>query len=640
MFPSLLRLGFLSLLLLLISMMGQHPLSASAKPNILWITNEDMSPNLGCYGDTFARTPNIDAFAARSQRFTRCWSNAPVCAPSRTTLISGMYPTSTGSEHMRSLVAPPSGIELYPTLLRRAGYYCTNNSKEDYNLDHPGQLWDESSKKAHWRNRPKDQPFFAVFNFTNTHESQNRIPNRKLTSDPASVQLPPFHPDTPEVRENWAQYYDNIAELDRKFQKVLDELAADGLAEDTIVFYYSDHGAGMPRFKRWPGQTGLQVPLIVHFPKKWQHLAPAGYAPGAVSSELVSFVDFAPTLLSLIGEEAPDYFQGRAFCGSKRKPAPKYLHGFRSRMDERHDLMRSITDGRYVYIRHYMPQIPYGVRLSYQSLMPTMQVWEKLASENLLNPIQADFWKPKPVEALYDLKNDPWETENLALNPKPEHRQILETLRKAQTEHIIRIRDLGFIPEGWRARTAADKSPRDVFQDEQQYPIKEVIQIANLATNASKTNPVPFISALEHPSPIVRYWAAQGLLLRADDPDHYSVAYPALKRHLIDPCPSVCIIAAQIIAQHGNEADRQEALSVLLQFANCQTSDWFTAVEALQALDSLGPRAASIHEEVASLPQSLPGVPKRVADYVPRMIANIGLSAKEAATPEPADATP
>jgi arylsulfatase A-like enzyme len=612
------KLPLLPLLLLLITS-ATPGVRAADRPNILWLTIEDTSPHLGCYGDTFARTPNLDALASRGQLFQRAWSNAPVCAPARTAIITGMYPSSTGGEHMRSLVALPSGVEMYPQILRRAGYYCTNNQKEDYNHPKPEGTWDESSKQAHWKNRAPNQPFFAIFNFTTTHESQNRKPNRQLISDPNQVPLPPFHPDTPEVRGDWVQCYDNIAVVDGQIQKQLDELAAAGLADDTIVFFFGDHGTGLPRFKRWPGSSGMRVPFIVHFPKKWQHLAPKGYAPGSQTDELISFVDLAPTLLSIVGEPIPAFMQGRPFCGTKPAPAPAYLHGFRSRMDERYDFMRSSTDGRYVYIRHYMPQVPYGLRLSYQSMMPTMQVWERMAQQNQLNPVQADFWKPKPVEALYDLQNDPWETVNLAFSP--DHKNTLNRLRSAHQQHVIESRDLGFIPEAERVRVAAEKSPRDTYQEDAIYPIKEVLELASLATDNSHAVPLRFLSALEDPNPIVRYWAATGLLIRG--PSCYAEAYPALKKALIDPNPSVRVVIAETVARHGETDDQQEALAVLLKLANVQQSDWFTAVEALNSIIALGERAAPIKAEIARLPQALKSTPKRLSDYVPRLVDTI-----------------
>ena len=275
--------------------------AAADRPNVLWITSEDMGPNLGCYGDAYATTPHLDRLAARGLRYRVAWSNAPVCAPARTALISGLYPSSTGAEHMRSLAPMPAGMTMYPQYLREAGYYCTNNSKEDYNLARPGRVWDESSRTAHYKDRKSGQPFFAVFNLLVSHESQIRTRPHKQVHDPAKVRLPSYHPDTPEVRRDWAQYYDKVTQMDAQAGKLLDELAASGLADDTVVFYYADHGCGMPRHKRSACNSGLLVPFIVYFPEKYKHLAPPEYARGGSTDRPISFVDAAPSLLSLVG---------------------------------------------------------------------------------------------------------------------------------------------------------------------------------------------------------------------------------------------------------------------------------------------------------------------------------------------------
>ncbi len=251
------------------------------RPNILWLTSEDHGPHMGCYGDKYATTPHVDALAARGMIYTHCWSNAPVCAPARTTLIAGMYAPSTGGQHMRSMVPFPAGKQMFPQLLRAAGYYCTNNSKEDYNVTQPGQVWDESSRQAHWKKRPQEKPFFAVFNSTKSHESKIRVRPHKAMHDPAQAPLPAYHPDTPEVRQDWAQYYDIVSEADADAGQRLKELDEAGLADDTIVFYFADHGSGMPRSKRWPYNSGLQVPLVVYIPEKFKHLRPTITRPAA-----------------------------------------------------------------------------------------------------------------------------------------------------------------------------------------------------------------------------------------------------------------------------------------------------------------------------------------------------------------------
>ena len=237
------------------------------RPNILWITCEDIGPELATYGDRYSVTPNLDRLAARSVKYSNVWSNAPVCAPARTTIISGLYPPSTGSEHMRSMTHLPPNMKMFPCYLREAGYYTTNNDKEDYNLEHTGKVWDDSSKRGHWRNRTPGQPFFSVFNIMTTHESKIFGGPHKLAHDPAEVRVPAYHPDTPEVRKDWARYYDNITTMDREAAVLLKQLEDDGLADDTIVFFYGDHGAGMPRSKRFPYNSGLRVPMIVHVPE-------------------------------------------------------------------------------------------------------------------------------------------------------------------------------------------------------------------------------------------------------------------------------------------------------------------------------------------------------------------------------------
>lgn len=253
---------------------------AADKPNILWITSEDHGPEMGCYGDANARTPNIDALAAKGMIFKRAWSVAPVCAPARSVIISGLYTSSSGGQHMRSMVPIPKEIKLYPEYLRAAGYYCTNNSKEDYNVEKPKDLWNESSGTAHWRKRADGQPFFAIFNSTKSHESQIRTRPHTQIADPAKMRVRAYHPDLPEVREDWAQYYDKVSEADADAGKRLKELEDAGLAGDTIVFYFGDHGSGMPRSKRWPCNSGLHVPMVVYFPDKFIHLAPREYRKG------------------------------------------------------------------------------------------------------------------------------------------------------------------------------------------------------------------------------------------------------------------------------------------------------------------------------------------------------------------------
>ncbi len=361
--------------------------AASDRPNILWITCEDTSPHLGAYGDTFAVTPNLDAFARESVRYTQAFAYTGVCAPSRSCLITGVYPLRLGSHHMRSTARLPAEVKPFPAFMRAAGYYASNNVKEDYNFPTPRDSWDESSNTAHWRKRAAGQPFFSVFNFTVTHQSQIFCDDatyakntRRLTPeqrrDPARVTVPPFHPDTPEFRREWARHYENVTAMDYQVGDVLAELERDGLAEDTIVFFFSDHGTGMPGVKMWAWGPSLRVPLLVRFPAKWRHLAPA--APGSTSDRLVSFVDFAPTVLSLTGVSAPSYFQGAAFLGSAAGAPRDLVFGGKERQGEAVDMVRYVRDGRFQYLRNFHPHVPYGQYMSYNWQHPSMRAWEQL----------------------------------------------------------------------------------------------------------------------------------------------------------------------------------------------------------------------------------------------------------------------
>ena len=600
----------------------------AARPNILWITSEDNGPNLGCYGDPDAITPNLDRLAQRSVRYQNCWSGAPVCAPARTTLISGLYPASTGAEHMRSMAKLPAGFGMYPQYLREAGYYCTNNSKEDYNLAKSGVVWDESSAKAHWKNRRASQPFFAIFNHTISHESQirNAIAAGDRTHDPAKIRVPPYHPDTPEVRRDWAQYHDRITMMDKLVGQNLKELEEAGLAEDTIIFYYGDHGSGMPRHKRCPQNSGLRVPLLIHIPKKFQHLATADWRAGEASQRLVGFVDFAPTLLSLAGVPPPAHFQGAAFLGSHAGAEPQFLHGYRGRMDERPDLVRSVRDRRYVYVRHYMPHLPYGQHVSYMFQTPTTRVWRGLFDAGKLTQAQAAFWKPKPPEELYDLQTDPHEVANLA--DSPAHQEILQRLRRAQQAHSLRIRDVSLLPEAQMHVLAAKSTPYE-FGHSKEFALEKILAAADLAANLKPDTTARLIELLGDTESAVRYWAALGLHMRGAETT--KAAAPQLRLAMKDASPNVRVVAAHCLAQFGDEPDRLPALSSLLELAHPTHHDYFVNVQAWNALDALDGRARPVAKAIAELPLKHPRADQRTSDYLQRLAAktlsDLGLKA-------------
>jgi arylsulfatase A-like enzyme len=600
-------------------------------PNILWIVAEDINPQLGCYGDKNAVTPNLDKFAATALRYANCWSTAPVCAPARTTLITGVYPPSTGAEHMRSLVAMPGFMRMYPQLLRQQGYYCTNNAKEDYNLDKPDEVWHESTKKAHYTNRKPGQPFFAVFNIEVSHESQIRKRPHTLTHDPAKMRLPAYHPDTPEVRHDWAQYYDQITEMDAIAGKRLDELAEAGLADDTIVFFYGDNGSGMPRSKRWPYNSGLNVPLLVRVPEKFKDLAPPGYKAGGATDRLVGFVDFAPTLVSIAGEKPLDWMQGRAFMGKYPAPTPKYIFGFRGRMDERYDLVRSVRNQRYIYIRNYMPHLIYGQYIDYMFQTPTTRVWKQLYDEGRLKPPQTFFWERKPPEELYDLQADPDEVKNLAASA--EHQAVLAELRTALREHTLRIRDVGFLTESEQQRSSTGTTRYELGHDPRKYPLERVLATAELASSLKPEATPQLAASLKDPDSGVRYWAATGLLMRGTDA--VNSARAELRAALTDESPSVRIAAARALGAYGNDDDLRLVLPVLESLVSPEKNGVFTSLETLGAIEALGKKAAPLLAGLRVMPSKDPNGVARTSSYVPRFLQNIlGTPPEPAAKPK------
>ncbi len=507
---------------------------------------------------------------------------------------------------MRSMTRLPQNISMFPCFLRENGYYCTNNAKEDYNLEHTGKVWDDSSKKAHWRNRASGQPFFAVFNHEITHESQIRKRPHTFVHDPAKARVPAYYPDAKEVREDLAYYYDNITTMDGQIGRLLADLKQDGLADDTVVFFYGDHGYGMPRCKRYPYDSGLRVPLIVHVPEKFHSLVPADYRAGGASRRLVSFVDLAPTMLSLAGIRPQAHMQGHAFLGRYTAPEQPFLYGFRGRMDERYDLMRSVRDQRYVYIRNYMPHKIYGQHVAYMFETPTTRVWKKMYDEGKLNEAQRHFWETKPAEELYDLQTDPDEVKNLAASS--EHRGTLEKLRKAEQDWLLHIRDVGLLPEAEIHSRSAGSTPYEMGHDPKRYPVERVLAAAEDASTGKETN-----AKLSDSDSGVRYWAAMGMLIRKQ-------ITPELRNALKDAAPSVRAAAAEALGRYGSEEDLEAALSTLLDLAPADRNGAYISLAALNAIDALGEKARSILPKLKDVATKDPNAPERANDYVWRIV--------------------
>ncbi len=532
------------------------------RPNILWITCEDISPYLGCYGFKQAQTPNLDRLAGEGIRYTHAYANAPVCAVARSTLLTGLYASTIGTHQMRSDVLLPESVPVYPKLLRKAGYYCTNNSKKDYNSNYnrDKNLWDESSGKAHWRNRRPGQPFFAVFNTTVTHESQlqkqriaryvknKQIPERPRIA-PEEIVLPAYHPDLPEIRRDWARLHDLITLMDRIVGQRLDELHEDGLDDDTIVFFYSDHGGMLSRAKRFIYNVGTQVPLIVRVPKKWQHLAPA--EAGSSSDRLVSFIDLPKTVLSLARVPIPSVMQGRIFLGPSIETAPDTVHFYRDRMADRYDFSRAVTDGRYYYIRNFMPHRPRGrdSRYGYQ-VQANWGAWEAHFEAGRCNAVQSQFYQPKPVEQLFDTEADPWHVHNLANDPqyRSKKAELVDNLRR----WMIETRDLGLLPEPLVADLVG---PERQFQTPYEYGVSkqyDVSRLLQVAWDASLGDPdrLPdYVAMLDDTNPAVRFWGAYALFLVRNREDSTRRSLRQVVQE--DPLAANRLMAAQALGLCG-----------------------------------------------------------------------------------------
>ncbi len=571
------------------------------RPNILWLVSEDNNPFLGCYGDKLAHTPTLDRLASEGVLYEHCFAQ-PVCAPSRFALITGMFAATAGpAEHMRAQGKIPADLKGFPALLREAGYFTSNAAKTDYNSPISiKEAWTEAGKQAHWKKRgDPTQPFFSVFNHEVTHESclfpEKELPLTLPPTDPAKIRIPPYQPDTPEIRADWARYYDYMALLDGQIAAKLKDIEVAGQAENTIVFYYGDNGGILPRSKRCLQQSGTHVPLIVYYPPKWRHLAPA--APGSRIKEPVSFVDFAPTVLSLAGVKIPDYMQGRAFAGAAKAEPNQYVFCTRDRMDERYDMMRSVVDERWLYIHNFRPDLPYVQRLDYMFKARGYQSWERMASEGKLTPATAQFWGTKPTEELYDMASDPDSVKNLASDPK--HHETLARMRAALKQHTIVINDNGFMPEG------SELEGYEASRKAGAYPIERIFDFAVLASERDPKNVPQLIEALGDSHEAVRWWATQGCTMLGVKAAH---AEAALLGRLEDNSGAVQVAAAEALARIGK---LEVALPILERWLQNQEAPFF-GLQAANVLDRLGDSAKS----------ALPTVKKILASLKPEEGAN------------------
>ena len=569
------------------------------RPNILWLVSEDQSyAHNGFAGDAVARTPNIDRLAREGVVFDRCFTQ-PVCAPSRFGIISGMYAVSCGpAEHMRAQGKIPDWLKGFPVMLREAGYYATNSSKTDYNspID-PSQTWDRSGKDAHYKNRPDaKRPFFSVFNHEVCHESclfPEADPAMSFTpTDPAKVRVPSYLPDTPEIRKDVARRYDCLTLMDQQVGAKLKDLERAGEAENTIVFFYGDNGGILPRSKRFLQESGTHVPLVVYFPPKWRHLAPA--APGTRVSDPVSFVDLAPTVLSLAGVPKPVYMQGRAFAGKAAEPAREFVFCTRDRMDERYDMMRSVMDRRWLYIRNFRPDLPYVQPLAYMFRARGYQAWARVAKDGKLTEETARFWGQKPSEELYDMEQDPDSVRNLAQDPA--QRGVLEKMRAALRAHTQEVNDNGFIPEG------SELEGYEASRKPGAYPVDRVFEMACLASDRKPSKVGVLVGALSDASEPVRWWAVQGLGMLGREAGAKRAEVEAL---LNDVSGAVQVAAAEALVAMGS---REKGLKVLERWLR-QSDHFFFRLQAANVVSRIGEQARPLLPMLKEL-QGSDAVPK------------------------------
>ena len=424
-------------------------LSAAERPNILWLIAEDFGPQLGCWGTKEVSTPNLDALAASGVRYPRFFTTAPVCSPSRSAFMTGMYQTTIGAHNHRSHrddgYKLPEGVRVLTDWMRDAGYFTANlrdlpaqmgfkgTGKTDWNFTYDGQPFDSDR----WADLKAHQPFFAQVNFQETH----RTFHAPKQADPAKVEIPPYYPDHPITRDDWAKYLDSATELDRKVGLVLAQLEKDGLADSTVVVFFGDNGQAHVRGKQFCYDSGLNVPLIIRWPKAFP--APKHIAPGTIDERLLASIDLAPTMLTIAGAKKPEKMQGEGFLGDSAAQPRKHVFGARDRCDETVFRFRTVRSERYRYIRNFTPERPFLQKNDYkQRQYPVWTLLPELDAAGKLTPLQKLLTAPTmPAEELYDVIADPYETRNLVASA--EHAAALKELRGALERWIEESNDQG-----------------------------------------------------------------------------------------------------------------------------------------------------------------------------------------------------
>jgi len=575
-------------------------LIAQQKPNILWLTFEDTSPQfIGCYGNKDARTPVIDRLAKEGVRFTNAFSTGTVCSPSRTALITGVKTYKTGTGNHRSNYSIPEFIKGFPTFLQKEGYYTTNNSKTDYNVANEKQFitntWNESSGVAGWWNRKPNQPFFAVFNFIDSHQSRTmtesypwylknvieKLPDNETIGE-NEFSMPPFYNDSPEMRKQFARVYNSIKLTDNKIGELLARLEKANLKDSTIIFLYADHGEGIPRGKTNGINLGYRVPFVIWFPEMYKHLSPWGTG-GVITDELIDFTDLAPTLISLAGGKVPDYLSGRVLMGKNRSRTADHLVLSADRSDNGIDLVRSVTNGKYMYSRNFMPFMPEARFIRYMEIGEIKQQMRKDLRENKLNPLQKSIFEDRPAEFLFDIENDIWETKNLAGDPA--YAGVLEKMRSQLKAEMLGSRDVLLLPEYEIGLFSATTNAYEYRLTDKNYPVSEIYEAASLSGFRGKVIAEKQVRMLGSTNKIVRYWAILGL--RSQNTNDLKPYSKEILKAMNDEYSPVSITASAISYQKFNSRQAEENLRKFCTNENMHLS--LMAVNYLLYVDNKQP---------------------------------------------------
>ena len=599
----------------------------SGKPNILFIITEDCSPSyFRCYGNEQSTQPNVSRLADAGILFQNACTASPVCAPSRFSFMTGVHCNSAGTQDMRSYNSVPDFMHFYPHYLEKAGYFCVNRDKVDYNTLPPGvksesrtkywdNIWDEANglsqnpfgpgngHRATYRDRAPGQPFHETVTFMTTHEHvifpsfSGWRPKDKLIHNPEDLRVPAYLPDIPEVRHGLAQYYDQVQKEDALIGKLLDQLEKDGVADDTFVFLFSDHAGVLPRSKRFMFDSGTRVPLIVRVPPKYQHLVP--YSPGTIIDRPVNLVDLPPTVMKLAGIEIPSYYQGQALFDKSKKETRHYSYSARNRMDETYDTVRTVRDKRYRYIRNYMPNRIYGQHIKYMFKDPAYPAWENAYKRGILNETQSKFWKTKPPEELYDCIEDPDNVRNLADNP--DYASVLMRMRKANKSWIRQMHDAGFMPEAMMLMRAK-KANTTIYEyvRSKQYPQEKIISMAEVASMGNPKNLGKLMDGFTDADGAVRYWAAYGCAILKKKA---MTAKQGLIKLLDDPYPDVAIAAAEALYYLGEQSQSLDRLKKALYNSH---ENGEVQLHALNVLRTFGTGAMPLLPELEALEQKSP----------------------------------